>query len=257
MKTVLVSGGFDDIRARDIRFLQEAARLGPVTVRLKSDAVLGASKFSFGERAYILKALRYVTLVEEVGPALPDPSDMMFVVREREASIVAEAYALDHGATYKVISESALDGFPLSSEDVKPGAKTVAVSGCYDWLHSGHVRFFEEAAGYGDLHVFLGSDTTICELKGAGHPQFSDEERRYVVGSIRHVASARISRGNGMLDFAEDVQALKPDFFIVNEDGHKPAKAEFCHDLGIEYVVLKRTPAEGLPVRSSTALRGF
>jgi len=257
VKTVLVSGGFDDIRARDIRFLQEAARLGPVTVRLKSDAVLGAPKFSFGERAYILKALRFVAAVEEDILPVQNGPDGVVVARETEASTMSEAQARGLSMAYQVIAESALDGFPLPRDEAKPGAKKVAVSGCYDWLHSGHVRFFEEAAGYGDLHVFLGSDATIEELKGPGHPQFCGEERRYVVGSIRHVASARISRGNGMLDFAEDVQALKPDFFIVNEDGHKPAKAEFCHDLGIEYVVLKRTPAEGLPVRSSTALRGF
>ena len=31
--------------------------------------------------------------------------------------------------------------------------KKVFVSGCCDMLHSGHVAFFEEAAGYGDLCV--------------------------------------------------------------------------------------------------------
>jgi cytidyltransferase-like protein len=43
--------------------------------------------------------------------------------------------------------------------------KKVFVSGCYDMLHSGHVAFFEEAAGYGDLYVGIGSDKTINALK--------------------------------------------------------------------------------------------
>ena len=43
--------------------------------------------------------------------------------------------------------------------------KKVFVSGCYDMLHSGHVAFFEEAAGYGDLYVGIGSDKTVNELK--------------------------------------------------------------------------------------------
>ena len=34
--------------------------------------------------------------------------------------------------------------------------KKVFVSGCFDMLHSGHVRFLQEAAGYGDVYVALG-----------------------------------------------------------------------------------------------------
>ncbi|MDR3527999.1 MAG: hypothetical protein P4L57_12055, partial [Rhizomicrobium sp.] len=64
MTAVLVCGGFDDIRSGDIRFLEEAAKLGPLTVRLLVDAALGLPKFPFGERAYILKALRFVAGVD-------------------------------------------------------------------------------------------------------------------------------------------------------------------------------------------------
>lgn len=31
-KQVIVSGGFDDIKSRDLRFLEEAAKLGELTV---------------------------------------------------------------------------------------------------------------------------------------------------------------------------------------------------------------------------------
>lgn len=43
----------------------------------------------------------------------------------------------------------------------------------------------------------------------------------------------------------------------VNEDGDKGGKREFCQKLGIEYLVLKRSPAPGLPARSSTELRAL
>ena len=33
--------------------------------------------------------------------------------------------------------------------------KKVLVSGCYDLLHSGHIAFFKEAAGYGDHITYL------------------------------------------------------------------------------------------------------
>jgi len=43
----------------------------------------------------------------------------------------------------------------------------------------------------------------------------------------------------------------------VNEDGDKKEKREFCKKHGLEYVVLKRTPKDGLPRRESKVLRGF
>lgn len=52
-------------------------------------------------------------------------------------------------------------------------------------------------------------------------------------------------------------RSIKPDIYAVNEDGDKGGKREYCAGLGIEYLVLKRTPAAGLPRRSSTDLRGF
>jgi hypothetical protein len=45
--------------------------------------------------------------------------------------------------------------------------------------------------------------------------------------------------------------------YAVNADGDKPEKREFCRTHGIQYVVLTRTPKEGLPRRQSTDLRGF
>jgi len=45
-------------------------------------------------------------------------------------------------------------------------AKKVFVSGCFDMLHSGHIRFLEQAAEYGDVYVAIGSDRTVMDLKG-------------------------------------------------------------------------------------------
>ena len=133
-------------------------------------------------------------------------------------------------------------------------SKKVFVTGCYDLLHSGHVAFFKEAASYGDLYVGLGSDKTICDLKGRTTVN-SDQERLYMVKSIRYVADAWINSGSGIMDFERDIRSNIPDFFVVNEDGHSPAKEMLCNELGIEYVVLKRIPDAGLPTRSTTSIR--
>ena len=138
-----------------------------------------------------------------------------------------------------------------------PKGKKVIVTGCYDWLHSGHVRFFEETSTLGDLYVAVGNDKNVAHLKGEHHPMFGQDERRYMVGSIRHVTQALITSGMGWMDAAPDIDRLKPDIYAVNEDGDKPEKRQFCAEHGLEYVVLERAPKKGLPRRESTALRGF
>lgn len=133
-------------------------------------------------------------------------------------------------------------------------AKKVFVSGCYDLLHSGHVEFFKQASQYGDLYVGIGSDACIMEYKHH-RTLYPENERLFMVKSIRYVKDAYINRGIGVMDFEETVDFVKPDIFVVNADGSSEAKREFCAARGIEYVVLERTPAEGLEARSSTSLK--
>lgn len=132
--------------------------------------------------------------------------------------------------------------------------KKVFVSGCYDMLHSGHVAFFKEAARYGDLYVGIGSDATIFQLK-ARRTICAEAERLYMVKAIRYVKDAFINTGSGMMDFIETVDRVKPDIFVVNEDGSSETKRQFCAERGIEYVVLQREPDAGLEVRSTTSIR--
>ena len=132
--------------------------------------------------------------------------------------------------------------------------KKVFVSGCYDLLHSGHIAFFNEAASYGDLYVALGSDKTVFDLKGRT-PVNTEDERLYMIKSVKCVKDVFISQGSGMLDFLAEFQALQPDIFIVNEDGNTPDKQQLCEEYGVEYVILHRDPHPGLTARSTTALR--
>lgn len=132
--------------------------------------------------------------------------------------------------------------------------KTVMVSGCFDLLHAGHIAFFKTAAQYGKLFVYLGKDENIKLLKGKA-PYFSQDERRFMVQSVRYVEKACISSGMGILDFSGDMRKLKPDYFIVNADGYTPEKKELCESEGVELIVLERIPEEGLPARSSSGMK--
>jgi cytidyltransferase-like protein len=268
---VVMAGGFDDVRAAQIRFLDEASRFGDVTVLLWSDDSLlrltgKAPKFPFAERKYLLEGIRYVTSVRQAD-APTDPHSLptiegytpdVWVVGAADHSPAKQAFCTSRGLAYRVLTDRDLRGFPvpLPCPSIPP-RKKVVVTGCYDWFHTGHVRFFEEVSEYGDLYVIVGHDENIRLLKGKGHPLFGQEERRYLVGSIRFVTQALVSSGMGWLDADPEIRQLKPDLYAVNEDGDKGGKREYCAKLGIEYLVLKRTPAPGLTRRTSTDLRGF
>jgi cytidyltransferase-like protein len=299
MATVFASGGFDNLRSRHVRFLEEASRLagdsGELHVLLWSDEVIRTltgrgPKFPQEERHYMVQAIRYVnrvTLVTDLDSpdALPvtaltaQASDsqtdkgVIWALDETDDGPAKRAYCAARGIDFRVFTSAELQRFPGdggqglgvggqgSAVGGQPSAvvhrPSVIVTGCYDWLHSGHVRFFEEASTYGDLYVVAGNDANVRHLKGEGHPMQTQEERRYMVGAIRYVKQALITSGMGWMDAEPEIARLKPDIYLVNEDGDKPEKQAFCAAHGLRYVVLKRTPKEGLPRRSSTDLRGF
>ena len=272
MKTVVVSGSFDNIKSRDVRFLEEAAKIGPLTILLWSDDAYQQIKgrkpeFWQKERQYILESVRYVKqviLVDEIikPDELPQVDGFkpdVWVVSEDEDTLSKRFFCAANSLGYSIVKEKNLAGFPLFpiENEIYSSWKKVLVTGCYDWFHSGHVRFFEETSELGDLYVVVGSDENVRLLKGDGHPLLSEQERRYMVQSIRFVKQALISSGNGWMDAEPEIEQIKPDFYVVNEDGDVPEKREFCREHGIAYVVLKRVPKAGLTARQSTDLRGF
>jgi len=269
MTTAAVSGSFDDLRAPGMRFLEAAARLGELHVYLWSDGVVARAsgmppKFPEAERKYFLEAVRYVAQVTMV-EALPDKDALLEAGKPDVVAALADDFAIQEfcdqrGLRCEVIPPERLKGFPPAPAmdlERRPGRKKVLVTGCFDWLHSGHVRFFEEAAQHGELYVIVGNDANVRNLKGEGHPLFPEDLRRYMAGSIRSVHQALITSGWGWMDAEPEIEKLKPDIYLVNEDGDKPEKRAFCAEHGLEYVVLVRLPAPGLEKRSSTDLRGF
>lgn len=266
---VIVSGGFDDIRSRELRFLEEAAKLGEVTVLLWPDAALTKRtgqppKFTFAERSYFLNAVRYVGKVVEADASIDFDALPGNVVAdiwadyEPTTNATRRAFAARRNIAYRVFTAKELAGFPEPPPMPSPsGRRIVVATGCYDWFHTGHVRFTEEVSAYGDLYIIVGHDANIRLLKGEGHPLLTAAERRYVVGSIKFVKQAIIATGDGWLDADPEIRRLKADIYAVNEDGDRGGKREYCEKLGIEYLVLKREPAPGLPRRTSTDLRGF
>jgi cytidyltransferase-like protein len=270
MTTVIVSSGFEQLNSGEFRFLQEAAKLGELHVLLWSDQAIRAltgrePKFPQAERAYVIQAVRYVAQLHLTGASV-DPRALpnlfpikpdIWVVDEKSATPAGNAFGAAYGLDYRVLPAGDIAGFPEPPAEPPSGRKKVVVTGCYDLFHSGHVRFFEEVSALGDLFVVVGHDENVRLLKGPGHPLFKAEERRYVAGSIRYVKQALVSSGRGWLDAEPEIAKIGPDLYAVNEDGDKPEKREFCSKHGIQYVVLRRLPKEGLSPRTSTDLRGY
>jgi cytidyltransferase-like protein len=270
-----VTASLDNLTSRDVRFLQEAARLGPLHVRVPSDALVERETgrpptFPAAERRFLAASLRCVNTVGVVDrgarAAVPRLASRFehLVLREGEGDPGLRAGWTARGGTVTELAPSDLAGFrgwdSDAAEVLPPGPgdrPRVIVTGCYDWLHSGHVRFFMDAAALGDLFAVVGSDRNVEFLKGPGHPLQHDDERRYMVGAIRQVHRCLISTGSGWMDAEPEVARIQPRYYVVNEDGDQPEKQAFCAARGIEYVVLRRVPHRGLPARSSTALRGF
>jgi cytidyltransferase-like protein len=273
MKSVVVTGSFDNLRSRHVRLLEEAAKLGPVHVNLWSDETVrhfsgAAPKLNEAERFYFVQAIRTVDQVSLVGgdidpdkiPQVSESQPQSWVVFEEQDTPRKRAFCNARNISYHVVGESELSRFPLAPKIFHNECQQrpkVVVTGCFDWLHSGHVRFFEETSALGDLYVVLGHDHNVTLLKGEGHPLFPENERRTMVQAIRHVKQALVSSGSGWMDAEPEINLIKPDLYAVNEDGDKAEKKAFCEAHGIEYVVLRRLPKEGLPKRESTVLRGF
>ena len=71
---------------------------------------------------------------------------------------------------------------------VASGKRLVFTNGCFDILHRGHVTYLTFARNQGDaLVVGLNTDASVKANKGDGRPINSEEDRAFVVGSLRAV----------------------------------------------------------------------
>ena len=241
--TNIVTGAFDNLLFADLRRLHEASRDGALHVQLWSDELVQRQtgkppRFPQEERDYFLQALRFVRHVQILNQPLPE-----------QIPPITAAQLLEY-PTDEFFKSSTMWELPTNR-------KKVVVTGCYDYFHSGHVRFFEEASELGDLYVIVGSNANIRLLKGDHHPLFPALQRQYIVSMVRHVRQALISTGSGWMDAEPEFDRINPDIYVVNEDGDKQEKKDWCAKHGVEYRVLTRLPRPGLPRRQSTFLRGF
>ena len=113
--------------------------------------------------------------------------------------------------------------------------KIVFTNGCFDVLHPAHIKLLEFCKSLGRAVVGLNSDESARRLKGAMRPVFSQEDRKYMLESCKHVDEVHI--------FEEDtpynlIKSIKPDIVVKGGD-YKPEDvigADLAEVIIFEYV---------------------
>lgn len=92
---------------------------------------------------------------------------------------------------------------------------TVAVVGCFDILHPGHLRLLKEAKKHGDkLVVILACDqNAVWRLKRP--PFFNQNDRKQMLESLRVVDEVVLGAKKGHYGI---LNRIKPDVFVVGYD---------------------------------------
>ena len=126
------------------------------------------------------------------------------------------------------------------------GKTIVFTNGCFDILHVGHVRYLAGARRLGDILVVgLNSDDSVRELKGAGRPLNSEEDRAEVLAALEAV--------NYVIVFDEKricnlVRELTPDVYAkggdYTADTLDPDEVAVLREIGARIEILPLVPGK-------------
>jgi D-glycero-beta-D-manno-heptose 1-phosphate adenylyltransferase len=96
------------------------------------------------------------------------------------------------------------------------GKKLVTTNGCFDILHAGHVRYLCDAKQMGDILVVgINSDESVRKLKGPTRPLQNENDRAFLIGSLRCVDAAFVFPEDDPRAFLE---IIRPDFHVKGGD---------------------------------------
>lgn len=98
----------------------------------------------------------------------------------------------------------------------RDGRSVVFTNGCFDLLHPGHIRGFEQARQLGDaLIVGLNSDSSVRQLKGPARPVIPEHERAEILSALEAVDAVVIFNE---LTPREVIARLLPDVLVKGGD---------------------------------------
>ena len=147
----------------------------------------------------------------------------LFLIRFHQIYVIR--YAKSNGRKILMPAEQTFtDHKIISPEEIgsrvqswrKESRKLVFTNGCFDILHSGHVRYLQTASGFGDILLLgLNSDSSVRKLKGPRRPIITQPDRAYLLSAIEAIDCIVI--------FDEEtparlIQSVSPDVLVKGGD---------------------------------------
>ncbi|MCG7596737.1 D-glycero-beta-D-manno-heptose 1-phosphate adenylyltransferase [Mycobacterium sp. PSTR-4-N] len=118
--------------------------------------------------------------------------------------------------TGRDVSHDAADAVTLAERLRADGRTVVATGGCFDLLHTGHIRLLRTARELGDaLIVVINSDDSVRALKGPSRPVMPAEDRARVLTALACVDAVAV------FDDATPeriLETLRPDVWVKGGD---------------------------------------
>ncbi len=111
------------------------------------------------------------------------------------------------------------------------GCSLVLTNGCFDLLHTGHVRYLEQARALGDvLIVAVNSDASVRLLKGPTRPINHQQDRAEIIGALRCVDYVTIFEE---MRATTIIRQLRPHIYVKGGD-YTPEKLDFQERRALE-----------------------
>jgi D-beta-D-heptose 7-phosphate kinase/D-beta-D-heptose 1-phosphate adenosyltransferase len=93
----------------------------------------------------------------------------------------------------------------------------IIVNGTFDILHRGHLSMLQYARNQGDyLLVCIDTDKRVQELKGPQRPINCQEDRKYMLESLRCVNEVQFFGSDA--DLIDIIKKYKPDIMVKGDD---------------------------------------
>ncbi len=108
----------------------------------------------------------------------------------------------------------------------------IFVNGTFDILHRGHLEMLKYAKSLGDdLFVCIDSDSRVKELKGPTRPVNNQEDRKFMLESLKWIDRCWIFSDEEELE--KIIELYKPDIMVKGSDyKNKPiVGSQYCKEI--------------------------
>jgi len=95
--------------------------------------------------------------------------------------------------------------------------RIIWINGCFDVVHRGHIELFKYAKSFdGMVVVGIDSDDRVRSLKGETRPINNQEDRKFLLESVRYIDKVVVF--NTEEELATAINLHNPDIMIIGSD---------------------------------------